>query len=368
MRPKISGPSVKLAVVMATWNAPRPTPLYWTSVLDALAREGIDIEVIRASVKPLIRENEPPPGRRAYVPSMTYVHALLSSSAQTFLCVEYGIATVLCIALARTRRRRVIIFQEHCGRRGVPLARWERTYRRMLGKLSNGVVANTDAAFREIVEDLHIDRRKAFRASILVPPDRATLKLPGGLVPDPRCRPLFLFVGRLVQLKNVDGLLDAASTLRAKGLDFELWIVGDGPERQKLETDAADLTREGLVRFLGWWEPSTIGALYEHADVFVMPSFRDYRSVAVLEALRFGTPVIDSIHDGNTGDLVKHETTGLVFDPHDPDALSAAMARAVTEPQTVRVLGHAAAAAMEKQTPQLAATALRDILELVRAR
>jgi glycosyltransferase involved in cell wall biosynthesis len=119
---------------------------------------------------------------------------------------------------------------------------------------------------------------------------------------------------------------------------------------------------------MGWWEPSAIGALYEQADVFVMPSFRDYRSVAVLEATRFGTPVIDSIHDGNAGDLIKHETTGLVFDPHEPDALPAAMARAVMEPHTLRALGQAAAAAMEKQTPASAATALRGILELVRAR
>lgn len=359
---------MKLAIVMATWNAPRPTPLYWTSVLDALAGEGIDIEVIRASVKPLIREDEPPPGRRAYLPSTTYVRALLNSSAHTFLCVEYGIATALCIAVARIRGRQAIIFQEHRGRRGVPLARWERTYRRTLGMLSNGVVANTDAAFREIIEDLGINQRKVFRANILVPPDRATLTLLGARVPEPRHRPLFLFVGRLVRLKNVRGLLDAASTLRANGLDFELWIVGDGPERHRLEADAAELTREGIVRFLGWWEPSTIGALYEHADVFVMPSFRDYRSVAVLESLRFGTPVIDSVHDGNTGDLVKHEITGLVVDPDDPNALSAAMRRVVMEPRTIRSLGCAAATAMETQTPQSAAAALRNILERVQTR
>jgi glycosyltransferase involved in cell wall biosynthesis len=179
---------------------------------------------------------------------------------------------------------------------------------------------------------------------------------------------LFLFVGQLIERKNVGSLIDAAAGLRARGLEFEVWIVGEGSERPELEKRAGGLVEEGLVRFLGPCVPAAIGAAYEAADVFVMPSLRDYRSVAVLEALRFGNPVIDSARDGNAGDFVNHEVTGLVFDPHEAGALEATMARAIANPDAMHALGRRASELMEEQTPQSAAAALREILEAVMPR
>ena len=101
---------------------------------------------------------------------------------------------------------------------------------------------------------------------------------------------MFLFVGRLVKRKNVHGLIEAAMALRDRGHAFELWIVGDGPERPSLEELAGSLIADGVTRFFGLSRPSEVGRFYEAADVFVMPTLGDYRSVAVLEALRFGMP------------------------------------------------------------------------------
>ena len=117
-----------------------------------------------------------------------------------------------------------------------------------------------------------MDRRKSFgyapRASGAGPPlYRTPAPTPGA-----SRRPLFLFVGQLVRRKNVGGLLAAATVLRVRGLEFEVWIVGDGPERSALEEQAAALIGEGSRSLSA---DAAIGAVYEAADVFVMPSFFD---------------------------------------------------------------------------------------------
>ena len=357
----------ELAFVMPMIQRPFWLPPYWAQILDQLAELEVSTEVIDATVRPLVNEEEPPPGRRAVLPSAPFIRTLLRSAAPVLLCVEYGVATLVTIAAARLRGKKTIIFQEHTGRQGLRLPAWERRYRKLLGSLAQAVIANTDAAYDEVTEVLGVSRSKVFRATILVPPERALLSREPGNIPQPARRPLFLFVGRLVRVKNIDGLLEAAAALKARGFEFELWIVGDGPQRQALEGKAADLIGDGVVRFLGSRPNDAVGPVYEVADIFVLPSTREYRSVAVLEALRFGKPVIDSSRDGNVGDLVRHEHTGLVFDPDVSGALEAAMERLIVEPDMRQALGERVSDLMEAHTPGGAAEALCDVLRAVQA-
>jgi glycosyltransferase involved in cell wall biosynthesis len=242
----------------------------------------------------------------------------------------------------------------------------ERRYRQLVCLFAHAFVANTDGAYAELVGPLGIEPRNVHRAMLLVPPTRGALAQDSEFKRRPDRRPLFLFVGGLFRRKNVGALVDAAAALRARGFEFELWIVGDGHERAQLERQAIQLVNEGAIRFLGSLPNTAVGAAFETADVFVMPTLHDYRSVAVLEAMRFGKPVIDSANDGNASDFVRHEMTGLVFDPNQPDALTEAMERAVLEPELFREMGRRAAAVMDEHTPQTAAIALRDILDVLK--
>lgn len=355
--------------MLTRWDRGESQPLFWTRVIETLTELGIESEVIQAEVRPLVTQDQPPAERRAYLPPTSFLHELVASPASVFVCVEYGVATAMCIALARMRGRRAIIFQEHRGREGLSLRAGERAYRRALLRLASAVIANTDAAYAELVGLLRIDRQKVYRATLLVPPERSALTAETiAVFPCPRHRPLFLYVGQLVRRKNVEGLLEAAATLRSAGSEFEVWIVGDGPERAHLETRASNLMHDGFVRFLGSWPSSEVGHAYQAADLFVMPSVRDYRSVAVLEAMRFGKPVIDSTQDGNAGDLVRHDVTGLLFDPNQPNALSAAMQRTISDPALVRRLGQNTVALMKDVTPYSAGVALRNIIHTVSTR
>jgi glycosyltransferase involved in cell wall biosynthesis len=342
--------------------------LYWKGIFEALAERDVQVEFIPASMNTLTRTRGPVLGGRVSLPSTSLIRALLSSRSRVFLCAEYSLATLLSAMVARVTGRRTIVFQEHRGREGFRLPWWERRYRQLLGAMAHAFVANTSAAYLELADDIRVDRRKIFRATLLVPPARAALSQEVHSLPEPARRPVFLFVGQLIERKNVISLIDAAAALRARGFEFEVWIVGEGSERSELEKRAGAMVGEGAVRFLGPCVPAAIGAAYEAADVFVMPSLRDYRSVAVLEALRFGRPVIDSARDGNAGDFVHHELTGLVFDPYEAGALEATMARAIADPDAMRALGRRASELMETQTPQTAAAALREILEAVAPR
>jgi glycosyltransferase involved in cell wall biosynthesis len=262
----------------------------------------------------------------------------------------------------------MIIFQEHLGREGTRLKQWERLYRWALGSLADGIIANTDAAFKEITYTLRVNRRRIFRATLLVPPEREVHIQSAISVLPPKHRPLFLFVGQLIDRKNVIGLIEATRSLHSAGHEFEVWIVGDGYRRSALEEQANDLIANGVIRFLGPQPPSAIGWMYEAADVFVMPTLRDYRSVAVLEALRFGLPVIDSRRDGNADDLVLHERTGLLIDPNQPGELAAAMERTIRDPAIVQRLGRNALRLMSNYTSTSAAEALARIVQTIRAR
>ncbi len=142
--------------------------------------------------------------------------------------------------------------------------------------------------------------------------------------PATRDRACITFAGRLVEKKGVDVLLQAVSLLR-NPRDVELQVIGNGPERHKLEDMAARL---GLsVSFLGWQSPETVRQLIAASTVFCSPSrtARDGDSeglpTTILEAATTGTPIVASRHAG-IPEFVEHGSTGILADENDPRDLA----------------------------------------------
>ena len=149
--------------------------------------------------------------------------------------------------------------------------------------------------------------------------------------------PLILFVGRLVQQKDVSTLLRAMARLcEPRGV---LLIVGTGPLRQALEAQAATLGLGGSVHFLGQRDDTSI--LMSAANMVVLPSLVEGLSNVVLESMMCGRAVIASRTGGNV-ELVEHERTGLLFDVGDDASLAACMRRLVDDPHRCATLGQAA--------------------------
>ncbi|MBC7894422.1 MAG: glycosyltransferase family 4 protein [Cytophagaceae bacterium] len=152
-----------------------------------------------------------------------------------------------------------------------------------------------------------------------------------------------LFVGRLIERKGVGHLIRALGTVRRQTA-VRLVLIGDGPERPRLEQLARDAGVAAHVDFRGRVTDEELRRSYAAADVFVLPSVFDARQdteglgVVLLEAMNYAVPVIASDIGGIT-DIVQHEHTGLLVAPGDETALANALTRVLADPSLARTLG-----------------------------
>ncbi|UCH33715.1 MAG: glycosyltransferase [Armatimonadota bacterium] len=146
-------------------------------------------------------------------------------------------------------------------------------------------------------------------------------------------------VGRLSPVKGHQHLIDAIAGLADETPVVRLLIVGPGPLRSALAARSEALGLADRVRFLGFRDdiPRLLSAL----DCFVLPSLSEGLSIATMEAMAAGLPVVVT-DSGGPSDLVEHGETGLVVPPGDASALSAAIATVLREPELARRLGAAA--------------------------
>ncbi len=130
-----------------------------------------------------------------------------------------------------------------------------------------------------------------------------------------RGRPQLLFVGRLEQEKHVDELL-AAFALVPASLGARLEIVGMGSLRAELEAQVTQLGLGESVRFAGAVSDAELLRAYARADVFVMPGTAELQSLATLEAMAAGRPVVGA--DAMAlPHLIHHEVNGYLYRPGD---------------------------------------------------
>ena len=179
-------------------------------------------------------------------------------------------------------------------------------------------------------------------------------------------RPIILFASKLQTRKHADHLLEAYARLCASSPTAVpyLLIVGDGEERASLEARARELALEG-VRFLGFRNQSELPGLFALADVFVLPSRHEPWGLIVNEAMAAGCAVIVSDEVGAHSDLVTDGIEGFVFPVGDIDALTSALARAVSTPEQAQRMGQAATARVTSWDFEADVRGLRQALAAV---
>ncbi len=136
---------------------------------------------------------------------------------------------------------------------------------------------------------------------------------------------IFGIVARLDPIKNHTTLINTFKHIQEKFSDVCLLIIGDGPERQKLENTAGK-----NVLFLG--QRTDINELLNCMDVFILPSFNEGISNTILEAMAASVPVIAS-HRGGSPELIKHQENGFLFEPDDPKAIEEFMLEYTCKPE-----------------------------------
>lgn len=139
-------------------------------------------------------------------------------------------------------------------------------------------------------------------------------------------------IGRFVETKGFQHLLDALALVRAGGLDARLTLAGDGPWMGRLRARAARLGLEGVVDFPGFLPHAQIPALLLASDMLAMPSIcrpngdSDGLPTVLIEALLHRVPVIATRLAG-IPDLVEDGVTGLLTPEGDAEAIAAAVLR-----------------------------------------
>ena len=137
-----------------------------------------------------------------------------------------------------------------------------------------------------------------------------------GEIPAAERRSDVIFAGRLLRNKNVSLLLDAVALIKASRPGIRCFVVGEGPERARLEQQALDLRLLDNVAFLDF-VPHHDGliALLKASRVFALPSEREGFGVVALEANASGLPVVTVRHPDNAArNLVIGGRNGYVVD------------------------------------------------------
>lgn len=180
------------------------------------------------------------------------------------------------------------------------------------------------ATTTEYLESIGISREQILQIQNCVPqetfqvaPSKPTDRFNG------RPRPLIVSVGQLVQRKGYDKLIEACGRLAARNAQFSLVIVGQGPERDRLQALAKE---NGIEHFeiLPDQSQSDLNEIYRSADVFMFPTLEDIWGLVVNEAMWAGTPVLCSKYAGCAAELLPESN---VFDPMSPASFDAALAR-----------------------------------------
>ncbi|MGB7591489.1 MAG: glycosyltransferase family 4 protein [Terriglobia bacterium] len=152
-------------------------------------------------------------------------------------------------------------------------------------------------------------------------------------------RYLLLYVGRLVPFKRVDLVIEAMRRLSTKRSDIGLVIVGDGPERERLEGLAQGMP---YVYFAGFQQQSDLPKYYGVADIFVLPSEWEPWGLVVNEAMASGLPVIATRKVGAARDLIVEGENGYLVPENDVEAMASAVDRACESEQHLLLLGEKA--------------------------
>jgi glycosyltransferase involved in cell wall biosynthesis len=233
---------------------------------------------------------------------------------------ELGARTAIAALYARLFRTRLVVYYEGTPHTDRDLSTKQRFVRRVIRRAPHAYMVNGRQG-RNYLEGIAVPSDTIFEIGEAVDAEsferqrtaeqRATVRNELGVHGE-----CYLFCGALIPRKGLDQLLDAWEVFaRTADVDATLVIVGEGPERARLErrTSDAGLTN---VRFLGHLQRARLPAIYHAADVFVFPTLEDCWALVVNEAMVAGLPVINSKYAGSA-ELISDGVNGWVIDPLD---------------------------------------------------
>ena len=154
-------------------------------------------------------------------------------------------------------------------------------------------------------------------------------------------------VGRLEPSKRLDTLVDVVRNLRAEGVPAELWLIGDGSQRQMLEHKVRESGIAKHVQFHGFQrEPEQ---LMRQCDIFVLACLSEGFGLAMVEAMGCGLPVV-ATSTGGPGEIIEDGLTGWLLSEVTERQLTDTLLMAFRAgPEALRMMGRSARASVERR-------------------
>jgi len=146
------------------------------------------------------------------------------------------------------------------------------------------------------------------------------------------------WVGRMTGVKDTGAVLEIVRAAREQGVDAVLCMVGDGPDRERLEQLAHELGIARSCYFVGYQED--VAGYYRLFDAFVLPSVNEGTPVSAIESLASGTPVVAN-RVGGVPDVVRDGVDGFLVEPGDVEGAAANLATLAGDPGLRGRLGQA---------------------------
>jgi glycosyltransferase involved in cell wall biosynthesis len=164
--------------------------------------------------------------------------------------------------------------------------------------------------------------------------------------------PEILTVAALREKKGHHVLLRAAGLLRDRGIRFRLTVVGEGPERGRLEALVRELDLAGHVRLAGAEPPERVRERLIAADLFVLACTTasngdlDGVPISLMEAMATGVPVVSTRLSG-IPELIQDAEEGILVAPDDPEGVAEAVAGLLADPERAAAMAARARSKIE---------------------
>jgi len=150
----------------------------------------------------------------------------------------------------------------------------------------------------------------------------------------PLDKKLLIFVGRFAREKNIPLLFDVLKILEHKGIPCHLLLVGDGPDRKRIEEEILERKIARSTTITGYIPRSDVFSLLACADLFLFPSETETQGLVLLEAMAVGVPVVAADAMG-AGEVLRDGRGGVAV-PATPQAFADAAFKLLTDPVLYR--------------------------------
>lgn len=333
---------------------------------------GFDAEAAEASVIKIVGETKfvemtkktSGYSRGFYGVSLSIINELLKYKPNVIITSTFTIWTLVALLLKPLGRWRVVIIWDGSSPNVDFRDSKSRIFlRRFMARFTDAFVSNTCEGKKYLKEFIGTQDNKTFNRPYLVPDRKALLQqLENSEFKVLQMqRPVFLYVGRIEERKGIGCLLEACAILQKQGYsNYTLLIVGEGPQRQELETLNKDRGIENCVKWAGWIDYTKLGVYFRDADVFVFPTLEDIWGMVVPEAMAFGKPILCSRWAG-ASEMVLEGENGYIFDPYNPEQLAKIMHRFISDQELIISMGQQSQQLISQHNPQAAAKFLADI-------